>query len=186
METCETDIVVTSKTFHIRGSRTESLSAWIPAARRCSGDHAYLKQIDEIAYHLYQTETLSRRKSLEELQKVYSECTEPNWDGYDSLPLNSATIYDVELFLNQLPTVIPDPAISPESGGGVCLTWSNKPIGSLSILFSDNDTIYYSCRTEHERLKGSLQIPFDYEIPKSITRAFECLFPTTQGSFSFC
>lgn len=73
-----------------------------------------------------------------------------NWDGYGATPIESASLDNVKLLINRLPTCFPTPEVSPSPNGTVSLDWEIGNAGfsieigntSFSAFFKDDTGIF--------------------------------------------
>ena len=116
--------------------------------------------------HLPNAPIVEAVMSREELANVWEECREPNWDGYDALPVTWETHNNVERFLLALPFGIPTPSIGAEPDGHITLEWHHSRRRTLSVSISPNDELHYAALLGPGRTCGTE--PFFGEIPKAI------------------
>ena len=57
--------------------------------------------------------------ALEELEKVYEECSEANWDGYGAMPISRDTYSEARKLLRMMPSSLQRPDISAEPDGEI-------------------------------------------------------------------
>jgi hypothetical protein len=72
---------------------------------------------------------------LDSLSDTYDECSHPNWDGYDALPLTENAYEEARRFIQLLPTTIQHPEIVPEPSGEIGFEWrkGRRRIFAISI-----------------------------------------------------
>ena len=97
---------------------------------------------------------------------MWEECREPNWDGYDSLPVTWDTYNNAERFLLALPFGTPIPSIGAEPDGHITLEWHHSRRRTLSVSISPNDELHYAALLGPGRTCGTE--PFFGEVPKAI------------------
>ncbi len=102
----------------------------------------------------------------EELADVWEECQEPNWDGYDALPVTWDTYNNAERFLLALPFGTRIPSIGAEPDGHITLEWHHSRRRTLSVSISPNDELHYAALLGPGRTCGTE--PFFGEVPKAI------------------
>ena len=93
------------------------------------------EEIDLVAIEL-ETPTNWVDQSLEELEEIYNECSEKNWDGYGADKISREVYFEVTKLLNLIPTSFPIPEIAPEPDGGIGLEWY-KDKGQTFIISVD-------------------------------------------------
>lgn len=103
---------------------------------------------------------------LNELVDIWKECNTPNWDGYDALPVQAATLRYTYLLLEALPLGYPSPSVGAEPDGHLTLEWYRHPRWILSVSISPTGTLYYAALFGNSDVRGSE--PFFGDIPKPI------------------
>ena len=63
--------------------------------------------------------------SVDTVIQVYEECCEQNWDGYGSLAISPAVLFEAIRFICALPQRLPSPQIVPEPAGDIVFEWNN-------------------------------------------------------------
>ncbi len=61
--------------------------------------------------------------TLNELDELFEECSEQNWDEYEAVPISHETYSEAIKLVNLLPASYPQPDISPEPDGGIGFEW---------------------------------------------------------------
>jgi hypothetical protein len=102
----------------------------------------------------------------DELATVWEECREPNWDGYEALPVTQGTLRNVYQFLESMPADIPAPSIGAEPDGDLTLEWHRSPRRTLSVSVSPEGDLHYSALFGSNRVYGTEA--FFGDIPKLI------------------
>lgn len=82
--------------------------------------------------------------ALENLNEIYLEALHENWDGYGAAAVSSEAKFEVERFLDLLPSAISFPEIAADPDGDIGLVWSNKRANTFTISFSGRNKINYS------------------------------------------
>ncbi len=77
----------------------------------------------------------NKRVTNDELCDVYLECKNPNWDGYNAIPVSIEICKAALKFTQALPIDIPAPEVSAEADGEISFEWyqGTKKIFSVSI-----------------------------------------------------
>lgn len=79
------------------------------------------------------------------LDKAFGECSMPNWDGYDALPLKTESYIDIRAFIELLPSLsLPLLDIVPEPNGDIGLEWHIGRNMLFNIGFSGRGRISYA------------------------------------------
>ena len=84
--------------------------------------------------------------ALENLDEVYEECSETNWDGYDAQPISREAYFEASKLLRTIPNSFPMPDILPEPDGGIGLEWYKSKGFSFVISVSGKKIITYAGR----------------------------------------
>ncbi|MDL1981110.1 MAG: hypothetical protein LWX02_06480 [Deltaproteobacteria bacterium] len=82
--------------------------------------------------------------ALEELEKVYEECLEANWDGYGAMPISRETYSKARKLLRMIPPSLPRPDISTEPDGEIIFEWYKKKYFVFVISVGGNNLITYA------------------------------------------
>ena len=102
----------------------------------------------------------------EELTDVWEECSEPDWDAYDALPVTWDTYQNTQRFLLALPLGTPVPSIGAEPDGHITLEWHRAPRRTLSVSITPDEQLHYAALLGPGRTCGSE--PFFGEVPNRI------------------
>jgi hypothetical protein len=71
--------------------------------------------------------------AIDQLGEVYTDCYEPDWDGYGAAPIGYDTYLKALAFLEALPSHIPYPDIVPEPDGDLAMEWRGNHEQKLSV-----------------------------------------------------
>lgn len=82
--------------------------------------------------------------AIASLSEAFEECSEPNWDGYNAVPITAAAYEEAKAFLNALPPGIPVPEIVPEPDGGIGFEWDSGPSRTFAASVSGKGLIVYA------------------------------------------
>jgi hypothetical protein len=61
-----------------------------------------------------------------ELADILRDCSEPDWNGYNANPIDRRSVSLVCSFLQQLPSSITYPELSPEPSGNLTMVWQKN------------------------------------------------------------
>jgi hypothetical protein len=109
-----------------------------------------------------------------EVQKVFDQCAEKDWDGYGAKPLHRTLQEKVIRFLRSLPSHVSVPEVVPEPDGAVALEWANSKHQVLSLSIDLSDQIAFAWLDGAERGKGVLRSRASF--PEKITALLESIF----------
>ena len=101
-----------------------------------------------------------------ELAEVWEECSQPNWDGYNALPVTWDAYHLAELFLRALPLGTAMPSIGAEPDGQITMDWGRSKRRRLSVSVSADSDLHYAALLGPGKTCGSE--PFFGEIPGTI------------------
>jgi hypothetical protein len=102
----------------------------------------------------------------DELATVWEECRQPNWDGYQALPINQDTLRSAYVFLESLPLGFSAPSIGAEPDGAITLEWHRSERRTLSVSVGSTDELHYAALLGPNRVYGAEA--FFGEVPRSI------------------
>ena len=147
-----------------------ALMSFGPSSSRATSDTA--RFVSEQALwgrrHLQESFTLGLRGkgAFDDLSQVYEECLEPNWDGYDALPVTEDAYRLTYEVLEALPLSTPVPSFGAEPDGHITLEWYCTPRRTLSVSVSPEGELHYAALLGDSKAYGTE--PFFGEAPKAI------------------
>lgn len=109
---------------------------------------------------------LGGKGAFGELGEIYEECLEPNWDGYNALPVTEDAYQAAYRFLEALPLSIPLPSFGAEPDGHITMEWYCSPRRTLSVSVSPDGDLHYAALLGDGSAYGTE--PFFGEAPKAI------------------
>jgi hypothetical protein len=101
-----------------------------------------------------------------ELQQIFQDCNQPNWDGYEAMPISSETYELAYQFLDSLPLDTPTPSLGAEPDGQIAFEWYQSPRRTLSISMSGDGDLHYAALSGSSTHYGTE--PFYGETPGTI------------------
>ena len=104
--------------------------------------------------------------SISELDRVYTECSCSDWDGYGAEPVSASTHELAGQFLLALPPGTPAPSIGAEPDGHLSLEWHKSPYWTLSVSVSPDGQLHFAALMGVSKQYGSE--PFYGEVPQTI------------------
>lgn len=102
----------------------------------------------------------------DELATVWEECREPNWDGFQAIPVSQDTLRSAYLFLESLPLGFPPPSIGSEPDGHLTLEWHRSARRTLSISVDPDGDLHFAALFGPNRDYGTEA--FFGEVPDNI------------------
>jgi hypothetical protein len=85
-----------------------------------------------------------RNRLIRELWLLQDECSVPDWDGCDSLPLSQVAVQRTTQLLRQLPEGFPLPEIAAEPDGSVSLDWMASRSRMVSVSIGESDRLAFA------------------------------------------
>ena len=79
-----------------------------------------------------------------ELDLVFEECSQPNWDGYNGLPVLPETYGYARSFLETLPLGSTAPSVGAEPDGHLTLEWYRGRRRTLSVSIAPYGNLHYA------------------------------------------
>jgi hypothetical protein len=92
---------------------------------------------------------------LEELASVWEDCRNPNWDGYNALPVTQDVLRNTYVFLESMPLGSPRPTIGAEPDGDLTLEWHRSARRTLSVSVNALGDLQYSALFGPSRVYGT-------------------------------
>lgn len=116
--------------------------------------------------HFNQSVTFSKQPTYDELWDVWQDCKEPNWDGYDAIPVDRGTFQNAYRFVESLPLGYLPSSVGAEPDGHLALEWHRNPRWTLSVSVSPEGTLHYAALLGAEDPRGSC--PFFGDISENL------------------
>jgi hypothetical protein len=118
--------------------------------------------------HLQESFTLGLRGkgAFDDLSRLYKECLEPNWDGYNALPITEDTYRLTYELVEALPLSTPPPSFGAEPDGHITLEWYCSPRRTLSVSVSPESELHYAALLGDSKAYGTE--PFFGNAPKTL------------------
>lgn len=114
-----------------------------------------------------QTVTFSRFSLDDQLIDVYENCSQPDWEGPGSLPVQPDTLEAAQRLVLSLPQEFRTPTIFGEPDGHVGMEWYVHPRRLLTISLSPQRVIHWAALIGDEDPRGSCH--FFNEVPQTLT-----------------
>ncbi len=112
----------------------------------------------------------AKAKAIEELNQLALDCSQPNWDGYDAVPISMGALVNAEAFIRALPSNLPLPEFCPEPDGSISVDWIVSRLQLLSLSISGSNRIAYAWLDGTD--KGHAVARFDgVTVPQRIVEA---------------
>jgi hypothetical protein len=127
--------------------------------------------------HLQESTALGSEQVLrDELAETWEECSQPNWDGYDALPVTSASFDNAKRLLLSLPLGTRLPSIGAIPRGHISLEWHHSRRRTLTVTVDEDGNLHYAALLGPGRTCGTE--PFFDETPQIIldliARVYQC------------
>lgn len=101
-----------------------------------------------------------------ELSEILQDCSNPDWNGYDSKPIDRVSVQYVCQFLEKLPDDISYPELAAEPNGDLTMVWRKRGY-HLVIGIDNTGLITWGGTSSHGHLYGDAK--FNSDIPKELT-----------------
>ncbi len=126
------------------------------------------KRRQELRAHVSRPHTLDAPTAVvkRDLGRIFSECSEPNWDGYNALPVEEETYRTAYVFVDALPSGTPMPSAGVEADGHLTLEWHRSARRTLSVSVSPAGDLHYAALLGNGKVAGTEA--FLGEMPKAI------------------
>ena len=79
-----------------------------------------------------------------EIYRTYSECSVPDWDGYDAIPISENTFSKALKLAQLLPGDLPLPEAMPEPTGEIAFEWYQDKTHVFVISIGEENVISYA------------------------------------------
>src|SRR5437870_397022 len=109
---------------------------------------------------------MSKSESLARLEKLASECSHENWDGYGAAAVSTAAVANAARLIRVLPAQLPLPDPGAEPDGCVSLEWYASPSWLVSVSVPPEDRLDYVAWLRNRKEHGSCS--FMNEAPASL------------------
>ena len=135
---------------------------------RGSGPYAkeIAKAVEKVGRYIHKSSAGAESLIRSELYELIEECGEPDWDGYNAVPVDCDSILAARKFLLSLPLGTRRPSVGILPSGNVTLEWQHSRRRSLTVSFSPDGDIHYAALLGAGRQSGSE--PFYGEAPAAI------------------
>ena len=125
------------------------------------------KQLADQQCYLHKSAALGiEHLLLDELAETWQECSQPDWDGYNALPVTWDTYQHALRFLRALPLGTPRPSIGAEPDGDITLEWHLAPRRTLSVSIAPDELLHYAALLGPDRTCDTE--PFFGDVPARI------------------
>jgi len=112
----------------------------------------------------------------EELTEVWEECSQPDWDAYNALPVSWDSVDNARRLLLSLPLGTKLPSVGAVPSGNISLEWHHSRRRSLTVTVSPDGDLHYAALLGPGRTCGTE--PFFEEAPQIIldliARVYQC------------
>jgi len=112
---------------------------------------------------------------IEELQEVFKECQEEDWDGYGASPLSLSTYYEAVRLISLLPSFTNNPEIVPEPNGDIAFEWYRGKHLTFVISVRGENKITYAGIFGKSNMTHGVEY-FPNEIPPIILNYIKRLY----------
>ena len=125
------------------------------------------EKVREDRRHLHKSFAFGIESALrDDRAAAWEECKQPNWDGYNALPVSQDVLRNMYTFLEALPFGFPGPSIGADPHGHLSVEWYRSPRRVLSVSVSDDDLLHYAALLGSSNTCGTET--YFGEVPESI------------------
>jgi hypothetical protein len=128
----------------------------------------------EARRRLFHTNALGYERVLDDLATVWDQCRQPNWDGYQALPVTQDALRNTYVFLESLPLGFTAPSVGAEPDGDLTLEWHRSPRHTLSVSITPNGDLHFAALLGPNRIYGTEA--FFGEVPERIVNLIREVF----------
>ena len=132
------------------------------------------KAVENLGRYIHKSYAGAEPLIRSELYELIEECSEPDWDGYDAVPVSSDSILAARKFLLSLPLGTRLPSVGLLPSGNVTLEWQHSRRRSLTISFSPEGDIHYAALLGAGRQSGTE--PFYGDVSATILSLLERIY----------
>ncbi|CAN5584216.1 hypothetical protein BH10ACI3_BH10ACI3_10020 [soil metagenome] len=86
----------------------------------------------------------AKSNALSDLRNLAEEHADDNWDGENSIGIDSFALWNAEDFIRSLPHDFPLPEFAPEPDGSISLDWIRSRHSMFSLSIGGNNRIAYA------------------------------------------
>jgi hypothetical protein len=97
---------------------------------------------------------MSCNQLLKQVDQLGEECSQPNWNGYTSDPINKETICNVKNVIRSIDLSYPLPTLGVEPDGYITLEWYKNTHNLLSLSIGSDIYMYYAGLKFNSTFKG--------------------------------
>ena len=110
---------------------------------------------------------ISKYRTINQIEEVLAACSEPNWGGYEELPISAQAANEVRQIVNVLPMSFSIAEVTPEPLGALALEWRFAPSQTMVFSVSGRGVIEYAgLAGQSEEFHG--RVAFTGELPATI------------------
>lgn len=105
---------------------------------------AVRREIQDAKHHVRAVASSLQSLAYLILEKVVSQCSVSNWDGYQAKPITEGVHKRARAFLDALPMILPAPEIVPEPDGEVAFEWQVAPDRIFSVSVGATSDLHFA------------------------------------------
>jgi hypothetical protein len=95
-----------------------------------------------------------RRETVQEIERVFAECSADNWDGHRAAAIDPRAHEHTVHLVQLLPQGTARAEVTAEPDGEIALEWHRSPEKFLIVSMGKNRELTYTRRFGHERAWG--------------------------------
>ncbi len=106
-------------------------------------------------------------EALNELDDLFAECSEPNWDGHGATPIHALTYERAKIFLESLPSTAGRPEVSADPDGEIAFDWRFGRGRLLAVSIGLNGSLSFIYRNGAVRMRNTIWF-LDQQVPAEL------------------
>ena len=87
---------------------------------------------------------------------MWDDCQQPNWDGFNALPVEQDAYQAAYRLIESLPLGFPRPSVGAEPDGQITLEWYRSPSRTLSVSVDPDGLLHYAGLFGADKRYGTL------------------------------
>lgn len=116
----------------------------------------------------------SNRAFLAKLESVFRDASQPNWDGYNALPVSQNTLDMARFFLDLFDSTLEKPDVSVHPDGEMAFEWYYGPRRVLTVAINEFGRLSYAAMFGKEAQKHGTEYMLG-KVPDDISSALRRL-----------
>lgn len=120
-----------------------------------------------------------RSEAIGALWRLYNECAEDGWDGYDARPMSLSAAHTAVDLIRALPEGLPLPELTAENDGAISLDWTAGRTHGLSVSVNGTERLAYAWM-QGARNGSGVELYLDGQWPERLLSEIRGIHDRTQ------